>query len=64
MRVVFAGSAEFSIPVLRALAGSGHEVVEVLTDLPRTPTGKVQKMVLRDMVLPLLVPQGQARSTS
>jgi methionyl-tRNA formyltransferase len=31
VRVVFAGSAEFSIPVLRALAGSGHEVVEVLT---------------------------------
>ncbi|MGH7643534.1 MAG: methionyl-tRNA formyltransferase [Candidatus Dormibacteria bacterium] len=31
MRVVFAGSAQFSIPVLRALAASSHAVVEVLT---------------------------------
>ncbi|HVB53138.1 MAG TPA: methionyl-tRNA formyltransferase [Candidatus Acidoferrales bacterium] len=31
MRVVFAGSAEFSIPVLRSLATSSHDVVAVLT---------------------------------
>ena len=31
MRVVFAGSAEFSIPVLRALAASSHDLVVVLT---------------------------------
>ncbi|MGA7171983.1 MAG: methionyl-tRNA formyltransferase [Candidatus Dormiibacterota bacterium] len=31
MRVVFAGSAEFSIPVLRALAASSHDLVGVLT---------------------------------
>jgi methionyl-tRNA formyltransferase len=31
VRVVFAGSAEFSIPVLRALAASDHGVVGVLT---------------------------------
>ncbi len=31
MRVVFAGSAEFSIPVLRSLAASSHELVAVLT---------------------------------
>lgn len=31
MRVVFAGSADFSLPVLRALAGSSHEVVQALT---------------------------------
>lgn len=36
MRVVFAGSAEFSIPVLRALAASDHEVVEILTAPDRT----------------------------
>jgi methionyl-tRNA formyltransferase len=31
VRVVFAGSAEFSVPVLRALAASDHQVTEVLT---------------------------------
>jgi len=31
VRVVFAGSADFSVPVLRALAGSRHDLVEVLT---------------------------------
>ncbi|MFZ0995139.1 MAG: methionyl-tRNA formyltransferase [Candidatus Dormiibacterota bacterium] len=31
MRVVFAGSAEFSLPVLRALAASDQELVKVLT---------------------------------
>jgi len=31
VRVVFAGSAEFSLPVLRALAASDQEVVSVLT---------------------------------
>lgn len=31
MRVAFAGSAEFSLPVMRALAGSSHDVVVVLT---------------------------------
>ncbi|MGC1185445.1 MAG: methionyl-tRNA formyltransferase [Candidatus Dormiibacterota bacterium] len=31
MRVVFAGSAEFSLPVLTALARSSHDVVMVLT---------------------------------
>jgi len=31
VRVVFAGSAEFSVPVLRALLASDHEVVQVLT---------------------------------
>lgn len=31
MRVVFAGSAEFSLPVLRAIAASDHEVLQVLT---------------------------------
>jgi len=31
VRVVFAGSAEFSIPVLRVLAASPHELVQVLT---------------------------------
>lgn len=40
------------------------EYVQLVETLPRTPTGKVQKMVLRDMVLPLLAPQGQARSAS
>jgi methionyl-tRNA formyltransferase len=31
VRVVFAGSAEFSVPVLRALAASDHQVTQVLT---------------------------------
>lgn len=31
MRLVFAGSADFSVPVLRGLAASSHEVVEVVT---------------------------------
>lgn len=31
MRIVFAGTPEFAVPSLRALAGAGHEIVGVIT---------------------------------
>ena len=34
-RIVFMGTPDFSVPILRALAGAGHEVVAVYTQPPR-----------------------------
>jgi methionyl-tRNA formyltransferase len=39
MRVVFAGTPEFAVPVLEALADAGHEIVLVLTQ-PDRPAGR------------------------
>lgn len=42
MRVVFMGTPEFSVPVLEALVGAGHEVVAVYCQPPR-PAGRGKK---------------------
>jgi methionyl-tRNA formyltransferase len=42
MRVVFMGTPDFSVPVLRALVGAGHEVVAVYCQPPR-PAGRGKK---------------------
>ncbi|WGW04960.1 methionyl-tRNA formyltransferase [Tropicibacter oceani] len=42
MRVVFMGSPEFSVPVLEALIGAGHDVVCVYCQPPR-PAGRGKK---------------------
>ncbi len=39
MRVIFMGTPEFSVPVLEALAGAGHEIAAVYTQPPR-PAGR------------------------
>ena len=43
MRIVFAGTPEFSLPPLRALLASSHQVVGVLTQ-PDRPAGRGQQM--------------------
>ncbi|MCH7864914.1 MAG: methionyl-tRNA formyltransferase, partial [Proteobacteria bacterium] len=42
LRLVFMGSPEFSLPVLEALIGAGHEIIAVYTAPPR-PAGRGQK---------------------
>ncbi|ANT60419.1 methionyl-tRNA formyltransferase [Salipiger sp. CCB-MM3] len=42
MRVVFMGTPEFSVPVLEALAGAGHEIAAVYCQPPR-PAGRGKK---------------------
>ena len=42
MRIVFMGTPEFSVPVLEAVAGAGHEIVAVYTQPPR-PAGRGKK---------------------
>ena len=42
LRLVFMGSPEFSLPVLEALIGAGHEIAAVYTAPPR-PAGRGQK---------------------
>src|SRR5581483_5047413 len=39
MRIVFMGSPEFAVPTIRALLGSGHEIVAVVTQ-PDRPAGR------------------------
>jgi len=39
LRIVFAGSGEFGVPTLRALARSGHEIVQVVSQ-PDRPAGR------------------------
>ncbi|MDG3042628.1 methionyl-tRNA formyltransferase [Roseicyclus marinus] len=41
MRIVFMGTPDFSVPVLEALVGAGHEIVAVYTQPPR-PAGRGQ----------------------
>jgi len=43
MRIVFAGTPEAAVPSLRALAGSGHDVVAVLTR-PDAPAGRGKRL--------------------
>ena len=42
MRVIFMGTPEFSVPVLDALAGAGHEIAAVYCQPPR-PSGRGKK---------------------
>jgi len=42
-RIVFMGTPEFSVPTLRALAASGHEIVGVFTQ-PDRPAGRGNKL--------------------
>ncbi|OWU71704.1 methionyl-tRNA formyltransferase [Marinibacterium profundimaris] len=42
MRVIFMGTPEFSVPVLDALAGAGHEIAAVYCQPPR-PAGRGKK---------------------
>ncbi|MDX8525446.1 methionyl-tRNA formyltransferase [Mesorhizobium sp. MSK_1335] len=35
LRVIFMGTPDFSVPILRAVAGAGHEIVAVYTQPPR-----------------------------
>ncbi len=44
MRVVFAGTPEVALPALDAIAGSGHELVGVVTR-PDAPSGRGRKLV-------------------
>jgi methionyl-tRNA formyltransferase len=44
MRVVFAGTPEVAVPSLDAIAGSGHELVAVVTR-PDAPAGRGRKLV-------------------
>ncbi|HVC39346.1 MAG TPA: methionyl-tRNA formyltransferase [Candidatus Dormibacteraeota bacterium] len=60
MRVVFAGSAEFSVPVLSALASSNHPVVGVLTAPDRAGSrGAAAPRPVRDAALALGLPLEQ-----
>src|SRR5262245_61312934 len=43
LRIAFAGTPQFALPALRALLGSGHEIVGVLTQ-PDRPAGRGQHL--------------------
>jgi methionyl-tRNA formyltransferase len=73
LRVAFAGTPEFAVPTLRALADSAHVLVGVLTQ-PDRPAGRGRerkagpvKRLAQDLNLPLLQParltDPQARAT-
>lgn len=43
LRIAFAGTPQFALPTLRALAGAGHELVGVLTQ-PDRPAGRGRRL--------------------
>ena len=53
MRVVFMGTPEFSVPILRALVENGYEVAGVFTqpDKPKGRGGKVQMTPVKEYAL-------------
>jgi len=62
LRIIFAGTPDFSVPSLRALSDAGHEVVAVYTQ-PDRPAGRGRKLTpgpvkeaATSMGLPLLQP--------
>jgi methionyl-tRNA formyltransferase len=62
MKVAFAGSPDAAVPVLHALAGSGHEVTLVVTQ-PQKPRGRSGKVTptpvgqaAADLGLPVIAP--------
>ena len=58
MRVVFMGTPEFSVPILRALVENGYEVVGVFTqpDKPKGRGGKVQMTPVKEYALSQQIP--------
>lgn len=61
LRIAFAGTPDFAVPALRALAGSGQELVGVLTQ-PDRPKGRGQKTSaspVKQVALELGVPVSQ-----
>ena len=63
-RLVFAGSPEFALPGLRAIAESGHELVAVLTQ-PDRPSGRGRRRVpgpVKSLALELGVPVLQPKT--
>jgi methionyl-tRNA formyltransferase len=44
MRIVFAGTPEFAVPTLKALAAAGHDIAAVLTQ-PDRPAGRGRRLV-------------------
>jgi methionyl-tRNA formyltransferase len=53
MRIVFAGTPEFAVPALRALLGSSHAVVGVLTQ-PDRPSGRGRRLTASPVKLAAL----------
>jgi methionyl-tRNA formyltransferase len=61
LRVAFAGTPEFAVPALRSLAGSGHQLVGVLTR-PDRPAGRGRELKaspVKQLALALGVPLAQ-----
>jgi methionyl-tRNA formyltransferase len=61
LRVAFAGTPEFAVPALRALAGSGHQLVGVLTR-PDRPAGRGRELKsspVKQLALELALPLAQ-----
>ena len=63
MRVVFAGTPEVALPSLRAVAGSRHELVGVVTR-PDAPVGRGRRLVAspvaqlaKELGVPVLKPE-------
>ncbi|MES1955593.1 methionyl-tRNA formyltransferase [Salinisphaera hydrothermalis] len=63
MRIVFAGTPEFALPTLQAIADSGHELVAVFTQ-PDRPAGRGRKLkpspvkaAALDLGLPVFQPE-------
>lgn len=58
MRVVFMGTPEFSVPILRALVENGYEVAGVFTqpDKPKGRGGKVQMTPVKEYALSQQIP--------
>ncbi len=58
MRIVFMGTPEFSVPSLRALIESDHQVVGVFTqpDRPKGRGGKVQMSPVKELALQFDIP--------
>jgi methionyl-tRNA formyltransferase len=61
LRIAFAGTPEFAVPTLRALAGSGHVLVGVLTQ-PDRPAGRgreLNRSPVKQLALELGLPLSQ-----
>ena len=58
MRIVFMGTPEFSVPSLKALIASDHQVVGVFTqpDRPKGRGGKVQMSPVKELALQVGIP--------
>jgi methionyl-tRNA formyltransferase len=63
MRIVFMGTPQFSVPSLRAMIESGHEIVGVFTqpDRPKGRGGKVQTSPVKEIALAHHIPVFQPK---